>query len=313
MIAEMLIFILLMNLAATFFVTGIAWLAFAVPQGTAKTSVSAMEPPSRSGHVSSRGIQWAVWLMNWSTMALLIGVSRAEPEVWLVCAGLFVLMVASMMSNRDRSAHSAPLMEKSDGISQQTLESRHRLPILLTSLRAILVFWITLQYTTSADGGTMSAKLKVGDPAPQFTATTADGQRVGLSDYIGKRGLVIFFYPKNGTAVCTKEACAFRDSYEKFVDANVEVIGVSSDSNASHQSFAGTHKLSYPLISDADGSLKKLFGVQKTLGIIPGRVTYVIDKEGIIRMIFSAQLASDEHVQKALAVVGESSDQPASK
>ena len=146
-------------------------------------------------------------------------------------------------------------------------------------------------------------KLNVGDAAPDFSATTSDGTRISLSDYVGKRGLVLFFYPKDGTAVCTKEACAFRDSYEKFADANVEVIGVSSDTDESHRSFAGTHKLSFPLISDTDGSLRKLFGVQKTFGIIPGRVTFVIDKTGIIRLIYSAQLASDEHVQKALAAV----------
>jgi peroxiredoxin Q/BCP len=145
--------------------------------------------------------------------------------------------------------------------------------------------------------------LEVGDQAPEFSAMTQDGKTIGLSDYVGKRGLVIFFYPKDGTPVCTKEACAFRDSYEQFADAGAEVIGVSGDTNESHREFAQEHKLSFPLISDTDGTLRKAFGVPKTLGLFPGRVTYVIDKEGIVRLIFSAQFASHEHVQQALQAI----------
>lgn len=147
------------------------------------------------------------------------------------------------------------------------------------------------------------AKLKVGDRAPDFSATTQDEQLIRLSEYLGERGLVLFFYPKDGTPICTKEVCSFRDSYERFVNAGTEVIGVSSDSTKRHRDFAKEHKLSFPLVSDADGSLRKLYGVPKTLGLLPGRATYVIDKHGIIRLIFSAQLASDEHVQQALEAV----------
>ena len=146
--------------------------------------------------------------------------------------------------------------------------------------------------------------LEVGDQAPEFSGMTQDGKTIRHSDYMGKRGLVIFFYPKDGTPVCTREACAFRDSYEQFVDAGAEVIGVSSDTEESHHAFSREHKLSFPLLSDADGSLRRAFGVPKTFGLFPGRVTYVIDKEGIIRLIFSAQFASDEHVRQALKAVG---------
>ena len=148
------------------------------------------------------------------------------------------------------------------------------------------------------------ARLEVGDRAPDFSATTHDGNRICLSDYLGKRGLVLFFYPKDGTPICTKEACAFRDSYEQFIDAGTDVIGVSGDSDESHRAFTQQHKLSFPLISDTDGSLRKAFAVPKTMGLFPGRVTYVIDKEGIIQQIFSAQFASDEHVRQALNAVG---------
>lgn len=147
------------------------------------------------------------------------------------------------------------------------------------------------------------ARIQVGDRAPEFSATTADGKTVRLADYLGKRAVVLFFYPKDGTPVCTQEACAFRDSYEQFVEAGAEVLGVSADSDESHREFSQQHRLSFPLISDADGKLRALFGVPKTLGLFPGRVTYVIDPEGIVRLVFSAQLASAEHVQRALSAV----------
>jgi peroxiredoxin Q/BCP len=126
---------------------------------------------------------------------------------------------------------------------------------------------------------------------------------VRLADMVGRRPLVLFFYPKDDTPICTKEACAFRDSYETFSAAGAEVIGISSDTAASHRAFAARHKLPFLLASDADGSLRKTFGVPKTLGLFPGRVTYVVDRDGIIRLVFSAQLASQDHVTKALAAV----------
>lgn len=146
--------------------------------------------------------------------------------------------------------------------------------------------------------------LAVGELAPPFVATTGDGATIRLADYLGNRGLVLFFYPRDGTPVCTKQACGFRDAYTKFVDAGFEVIGVSSGSAKSHRAFAQQHQLPFPLISDSDGSLRALYGASKALGIIPGRVTYVIDRDGRIRMIYSALFASDEHVRRALAAVG---------
>lgn len=153
-------------------------------------------------------------------------------------------------------------------------------------------------------GRTNVARFEVGDRAPEFSATTYDGNKIRLTDFLGKRALVLFFYPKDGTPICTREACAFRDSYDQFIDAGADVIGVSSDSEESHRAFARQHKLSFPLISDVDGSLRKAFAVPKTMGLFPGRVTYVIDQAGIIRQIFSAQFASTEHVRQALSAVG---------
>ena len=150
-------------------------------------------------------------------------------------------------------------------------------------------------------------RIRVGDKAPDFSATAQDGSTIRFGDYLGQKALVLFFYPKDNSPICTKEACSFRDSYEQFVEAGAEVIGISSDSPDSHQSFAKHYQLSFPLISDQGGSLRKLFGVSSTLGLLPGRATYVIDKKGIVRLIFSAQFASDEHVQKALQAVGRKS------
>ncbi len=146
--------------------------------------------------------------------------------------------------------------------------------------------------------------LQIGDRVPDVTLQAHDGSSVALADLVGRRPVVIFFYPKDDTPICTKEACAFRDSYEKFTAAGAEVIGISGDSGASHRAFAARHKLPFLLASDPDGSLRKAFGVPKTLGLFPGRVTYVVDREGIVRLVFSAQLASQDHVTKALAAVG---------
>lgn len=145
--------------------------------------------------------------------------------------------------------------------------------------------------------------LRVGDAAPDFTVTTQDGSTLRLADYRGAKAVVVFFYPADDTPVCTKEACSFRDSYQAFRDAGAEVIGVSGNSAESHQRFAGKHQLSYPLVSDKDGSLRKAFGVPKLLGLFPGRTTYVIDREGIVRLVFTAAFSSEGHVQEALATV----------
>jgi len=145
--------------------------------------------------------------------------------------------------------------------------------------------------------------LAVGDTAPPFTATLQDGETFDSGSLIGRKSLVLFFYPKDNTPVCTQQACAFRDAYEQFVKADVEVIGVSSDSPESHRRFAEKHRLPFPIISDSDSSLRKLFGVPRALGIFPGRVTYVIDRTGVVRLVYNATLAAEPHVRKALEAV----------
>jgi peroxiredoxin Q/BCP len=147
------------------------------------------------------------------------------------------------------------------------------------------------------------SKIQVGDAAPDFTLPTQSGTQVNLKDFIGKTAIVLYFYPKDNTHGCTAEACAFRDSYQVFKDAGAEVIGISSDSAESHQQFASRHSLPFILLSDVKGMVRKRYGVPAALGLLPGRVTYIIDKQGIVRHIFSAQFAAEKHVTEALKVL----------
>jgi len=145
--------------------------------------------------------------------------------------------------------------------------------------------------------------VRVGDLAPDFTLDAHTGQPVSLAEYRDRKVVVLYFYPKDESVVCTKEACSFRDAYEEFLEAGAIVIGVSSDSVESHQNFAGEHRLPFVLLADTDGSVRKAYGVQSTLRILPGRVTYVIDKQGVVRHIFRAQFSAARHVTEALSMV----------
>ena len=147
------------------------------------------------------------------------------------------------------------------------------------------------------------ATIGVGDKAPDFTKTSQTGESVTLSGFRGDKAVVLYFYPKDETPGCTAEACSFRDSFEDFVDAGAVVIGVSQDSESSHKSFAEHHRLPFILISDRDKALQKAYRVPKTLGLLPGRVTFVIDREGTVQHVFNSQLNAKKHVSEALSVV----------
>jgi thioredoxin-dependent peroxiredoxin len=147
------------------------------------------------------------------------------------------------------------------------------------------------------------APVSVGDKAPDFTLPSQSGDPVRLSDRIGQRVVVLYFYPKDDTRGCTAEACAFRDSYEVFTDAGADVIGISSDSVDRHAAFAGKHNLPFTLLSDAGGKVRKTYQVPATLGIIPGRVTYVIDRDGTVRQVFNSMMNINGHVNDALEMV----------
>jgi peroxiredoxin Q/BCP len=143
-------------------------------------------------------------------------------------------------------------------------------------------------------------KVKVGSVAPDFTLPSQSGEMVNLKDFLGQKPVVLFFYPKDDTPGCTKQACAFRDDHEEFGKLDAEVIGISSDSVESHRRFASRHNLPFTLLSDEGGRVRRQYGVPSTFGLFPGRVSYVIDEEGVVRHIFSSQVEAARHVEEAL-------------
>lgn len=139
----------------------------------------------------------------------------------------------------------------------------------------------------------------LGDKIPEFELQNQSGEKVKVSPDDHKVR-VIYFYPKNNTKVCTDQACSFRDWYDDLLDYGCEVIGISSDSVKSHQSFSKQHKLNFTLLSDADGKVRKMFGATKLFGLLPSRKTFVIDEDGIVIYTFDALFESDKHVKNVL-------------
>lgn len=142
--------------------------------------------------------------------------------------------------------------------------------------------------------------MEVGDQAPDFVLPDQNGEMVRLSAFAPGKTLVVFFYPIDGTPVCVAEATSFRDKLPEFERYNARVVGVSPDSVESHRHFAAVNRLDFPLLSDADGKVRKLWGVPAVLGVVPGRATYVLDSGGVVRHIHSAQLQAAKHVETAL-------------
>jgi thioredoxin-dependent peroxiredoxin len=142
-----------------------------------------------------------------------------------------------------------------------------------------------------------------GTHAPNIELEIRDG-KLRLSDYLGKKTVVLYFYPKDETLGCTVEACSFRDAYEDFTALGAEVIGVSGDSLDSHDSFAKHHRLPFLLATDPHGSAARAFGVTSSFfGLVKGRVTFIIDKTGVVRDAFDSQIRARTHVERALRLV----------
>ena len=174
-------------------------------------------------------------------------------------------------------------------------------------LNTFLMVENDLHYTNYRRPGreidSMSA-VAVGSPAPDFELPDQNGALVRLSGFRGKSAVVVYFYPKDDTKGCTAEACAFRDDTPRFEASGAAVLGISDDSTDSHRRFAAKYRLGFTLLSDKGGRVRKLYGVKKTLGIIPGRVTFVIDREGVVRHVFSSQVDFTGHVREALLALG---------
>lgn len=145
--------------------------------------------------------------------------------------------------------------------------------------------------------------IQIGDIIPKFKAKDSNGEGFDSESVIGKKPVVIYFYPKDNTPGCIAQACSFRDQYEDFKELGAEVIGISSDSTNSHEEFIEKYKLPFILLSDSNKKLRNLFGVKSNLfGLLPGRVTYVADEKGVVQLVFDSMMAT-HHVPEALAVV----------
>lgn len=145
--------------------------------------------------------------------------------------------------------------------------------------------------------------IKIGDTIPQFSLPDQDGNLFDINTFLGKKKLVIFFYPKDGSLNCTREACYFRDLSDVFEEANAVVIGISGQSVESHKEFAESNSLRYTLLSDNENKVRRLFGVPgRIFGLVPGRVTYVADKSGKVVYIFDSQTETQRHADEALKI-----------
>jgi peroxiredoxin Q/BCP len=145
-----------------------------------------------------------------------------------------------------------------------------------------------------------STMLKAGESAPEFDLLNQQGVAVSLSSLRRQGPVVVYFYPKDDTPGCTVEACAFRDVSQSLIEAGASVVGISSDDVESHARFAEKYALPFSLLSDPSGVVAKSYGVHKALGVLPGRATFVIDREGVVRKSFASRLLARRHVSQAL-------------
>lgn len=149
-------------------------------------------------------------------------------------------------------------------------------------------------------------KIVVGSSVPSFTLKNQSGELFSIDSVLGKMKLVIYFYPKDESLGCTRQACLFRDQFDVFADADAMIIGISSQSVKSHSDFAQHHRLNFTLLSDEESKVRKLFGVPGNIfGLLPGRVTYVINKEGKVVYTFNSQSRVEKHVEEALRILRE--------
>jgi peroxiredoxin Q/BCP len=163
---------------------------------------------------------------------------------------------------------------------------------------------ITLFLAISLIGCQAKGQLKIGDKVPEFSLQDQNGNTFNSSSVIGQEVTVMYFYPKDDTPGCTKEACSFRDNFEAFTSAGVRVIGISSDDVESHKKFEEKYNLPFTLLADVDNEVRNLFGVKgNVFGMIPGRVTFVISKEGNIVSVFESQVNAEKHIKESLEAI----------
>lgn len=145
-------------------------------------------------------------------------------------------------------------------------------------------------------------KLKIGDIAPEFKLKDQNSNLISLEEFKNKKNIILFFYPKDFSPLCTSEVCEFQDSYEIFKNSNSEVLGISADNIETHKKFSEKYNVSFSILSDNNNKIRKLYGAF-SLAVIPARITFIIDKLGIIKYIFSSNLSSSKHIKKSLEIV----------
>lgn len=166
-----------------------------------------------------------------------------------------------------------------------------------------IIFWFQLMFSMSITQAQNA--MKIGDKIPYFSLKDQHGEMFNSDDFIGNVAMVIYFYPKDDTPGCTREACGFRDSFTAFTDKNIKVIGISADDVKSHSDFAKKYNLPFTLLADTDNKVRKKFGVKSDFfGLIPGRVTYVVDKQGVIIYMYDSQLKAENHVREVIKAIG---------
>ena len=167
----------------------------------------------------------------------------------------------------------------------------------------LILFLFYISFSSSSNIFTMNSmnKIEVGSLLPSFTLRDQNGSEFDVNSVLRKKNLVIYFYPKDDSPGCTKEACSFRDHYEIFHEADAIIIVISSDDVESHRRFAEKYCLTYTLLSDEENKVRKLFGVPTNLfGLIDGRVTYVVNKQGKVIHIFNSQIQAEKHINESI-------------
>ncbi|XP_075673295.1 peroxiredoxin Q, chloroplastic-like [Castanea sativa] len=206
--------------------------------------------------------------------------------------------------------HSIPPLLPNQTLSPRHSLFSHNLPIISHSsqsqfygLRVSYSSSFSIPSSSTSVKGSIFAKVNKGSAPPSFTLKDQDGKNVSLSNFKGKP-TVVYFYPADESPGCTKQACAFRDSYEKFKKAGAEVVGISGDDPSSHKAFAKKYRLPYTLLSDEENKVRKDWGVPSDLfGTLAGRETYVLDKNGVVQLIYNNQFQPEKHIDETLKLL----------
>jgi len=184
------------------------------------------------------------------------------------------------------------------------LKFRNFYRFYLTGYLLLFILYFSMPAKSQNTNNNKMTKIETGSKIPSFALADQHGNVFDITTVIGKKNLVIYFYPKDDSPGCTKEACYFRDQFEVFNQADAMIIGISGQSVESHKQFAAKYRLTYTLLSDTDNKVRKLFGVSTDFfGMLPGRVTYVVDKSGKVVYMFDSQAQATRHVDEALKVL----------